>query len=122
MAMAGQRNRIGKRRQTRMRSVAPVEPYIERPVLAPPPVSTRVLVHGRRRFLRDGVALLLSGQPTLQVVGCSHRTSELLEMCTRAKPDVVVIHVELLDLDLITTVSELRQRFDHVRVVVVGGR
>lgn len=49
MAMATQRRRTG--RQTKVRSVAPVEPWIERPVVTAPvpaPVATyRVLVHGR---------------------------------------------------------------------------
>lgn len=125
MAMATHSRNSGRR--TKVRSLAPVEPFIERPTYAPAPtvaavVTTRVLVHARRKFLRDGVAFVLDGQPSMRVVASTHRNADLLEMCTRANPDVVVIHVELLDLDLITTVSELRQRFEHVRVVVVGGR
>lgn len=126
MAMATQRGRISRRR-TSVRSASRVEAWIEPPVHLPaaprPAVSTtRVLVHGRRRFLRDGVALLLDGQPTLAVVASTHCNAELIELCRTAAPDVVVINVELLDLDLISTVTELRERYADIRVVVVGGR
>ena len=126
MATPAQRSRTGGRR-TNVRSLIPVEPYIERPSCSTVPTmapvaTTRVLVHAARRFLREGVALLLAAQPSLRVVASTHRNADLLEICARAKPDVVVIHVELLDLDLLTTVSELRQRFEHLRVIVVGRR
>ena len=80
----------------------------------------RVVVHSHQRFLRDGVARLLDDVDDLVVVARTHRTRELLDSCERLQPDVVVIHVDLLDLELVTVVEDLRRRTPPMRVVAVG--
>ena len=84
--------------------------------------TLNVVVHSHQRFLRDGVARLLDDLDGLAVVARTHRTRDLLEVCGRVQPDVVVVHVDLLDLELVTVVETLRRRTPPIRVVAVGTR
>ena len=91
--------------------------------LRPAPVETLdVVVHGRRRFLRDGVAILLGGETCIDVIATTHRASELVQTCVDTMPDVVVLYVDLLDVDLIETVGDIRDAVPGVRVIAVGSR
>lgn len=84
--------------------------------------SIRVLVHSHARLLRDGVARLLDDAAGVRVVARTQRARDLVDATRRFGVDVVVVHVDLLDLDLMLAVTELRRGWPPVKVVAVGTR
>ena len=69
--------------------------------------------------LRDGLKLLLSLEPDLEVVGEAGTGLEGLAVVTRMKPHVVVTDVGLPDIDGVEVTSRLRDELPETRVLVL---
>jgi DNA-binding NarL/FixJ family response regulator len=80
----------------------------------------RVLVHSHARLLRDGVSRLLDETFGISVVARTHRACELDDTARRVAADVVVVHVDLLDVALIPAIERLRSGRLPVKIVAVG--
>ncbi|MGH3922474.1 MAG: response regulator transcription factor [Pseudonocardiaceae bacterium] len=83
-------------------------------------MNLRVAVQERKRFLRDGLAILLSDEPDIEVVGTATTAAELLRLCHEHSPDVVLIELEVDDWDPGALVAALRADHPAIRVVGVG--
>lgn len=78
----------------------------------------RVMVVDDHPVVRDGVALLLRGDPGLTVVGSAESGRAALARVAALRPDVVLLDLRLPDMLAPEVVAGLRARCPGVRVVV----
>jgi two-component system, NarL family, nitrate/nitrite response regulator NarL len=80
--------------------------------------SARVLVVDEHPVVRDGVALLLRGDPALVVVGSAESGRTALERAPQLLPDLVLLDLRLPDMLAPEVVVGLRELVPAARVVV----
>lgn len=83
-------------------------------------MSVRVAVQERKRFLREGLAILFSDEPDIEVIGTATTAAELLRLCDEHSPDVVLIELTTDNWDSGALVAALRADHPAVRIVGVG--
>jgi DNA-binding NarL/FixJ family response regulator len=81
--------------------------------------AIRVVLIDDHTVLRDGLKLLLSLEPDLEVVGDASTGSEGIQAAERLRPQVVVTDVGLPDIDGIEVTKRLRERVPESRVLVL---
>ena len=78
----------------------------------------RLLIADDHPVVRDGVALLLRGEPALVVVGAAESGRAALERASELKPDLVLLDLRLPDMLAPEVVVGLRELVPAARVVV----
>jgi DNA-binding NarL/FixJ family response regulator len=81
--------------------------------------GVQVVLIDDHTVLRDGLKLLLSLEPDLEVVGEAASGLEGIRVAERARPDVVVTDVGLPDVDGVEVTRRLRERLPETRVLVL---
>ena len=79
----------------------------------------RVVLIDDHTVLRDGLKLLLSLEPDLEVVGEAANGLAGIQVAMNARPDVVVTDVGLPDVDGVEVTKQLRERLPESRVLVL---
>ena len=67
----------------------------------------RVLIVERNPLLRDGLSLLIQGQPDLELAGATGSCEEAVELFVRHSPDVTLMDLDLPDSAGITTLRRI---------------
>jgi DNA-binding NarL/FixJ family response regulator len=80
--------------------------------------SVRVVIQERQRLIREGLSIFLDRRPSIEVVGTSVTASELVSLCEREAPDVVVLEADVTEWCANRLTETLRR--SHVSVRVVG--
>lgn len=80
-----------------------------------------VLVVDGHDMVAKGLAMILSGDPTMHVVGTARSIREATESCAKRSPDVVLMDVGLPDGDAAAAVSRIRAVSPSSKIVVVTG-
>ncbi len=80
-----------------------------------------VLVVDGHDMVAKGLALILSGDPTLGVVGTAGTVTEAAEWCARCRPDVVLMDIGLPDGDAAAAISRIRAVSPSSKIVMVTG-
>jgi DNA-binding NarL/FixJ family response regulator len=79
----------------------------------------RLLLAARQADLRLSLELLLSEQPTVEIVGVASESSGLLALIETSKPDMIVSDWELLVRPLATIPPEPDQSCPHLKTIVL---
>jgi DNA-binding NarL/FixJ family response regulator len=79
----------------------------------------RVLAADDQRVVREGLAMLLSLLPDVEVVGTAADGEEAVRLATAAQPDVVLMDLRMPHLDGAAATRLLRERCPDVRVIVL---
>jgi two-component system, NarL family, nitrate/nitrite response regulator NarL len=80
--------------------------------------AARVMVVDDHPVVRDGVVLLLRGDPALTVVGSAESGRSALDRAAELGPDLVLLDLRLPDMLAPEVVAGLRERVPAARVVV----
>lgn len=80
---------------------------------------TRVVLIDDHTVLRDGLKMLLSLEPDLEVVGEGGSGREGIRVAEATRPNVVVTDVGLPDVDGVEVTQRLRERLPETRVLVL---
>ena len=73
---------------------------------------TSVLLVDDHDLIRDGLGMVFSAEPTMEVVGAAKTVAEAIRMFSELRPDVIVTDLQLQDgtgLDVVRTVRRERQ-------------
>jgi DNA-binding NarL/FixJ family response regulator len=80
---------------------------------------TRVLIADDDDLMRAGLVELLSGDPSIEIVGKASTGREAVERTRRLDPDMVLMDVRMPDLDGIGATRELASAAPRTRVLIL---
>jgi DNA-binding NarL/FixJ family response regulator len=80
---------------------------------------TRLLIADDDDLMRAGLAELLSGEPSIEIVGQARTGREVVQRARRLKPDVVLMDVRMPDMDGIAATAELAGAAPNARVLIL---
>jgi DNA-binding NarL/FixJ family response regulator len=80
---------------------------------------TRVLIADDDDLMRAGLAELLSGDPSIEIVGEASTGREAVERARRLGPDVVLMDIRMPDLDGIAATGELTRALADTKVLIL---
>lgn len=82
-------------------------------------MPVRVLITDDHALVRQGVRMLLSQDPDLEVVGEAGNGREALERTEALRPQVVLMDLLMPEMDGLTAIPEMRQRFPEVEIIAL---
>ena len=71
------------------------------------------------RILRDGIALIISQQPDMQVVGAASSGEEAVTLFARVHPRVTVMDLQLPGMSGLDAIRQIKQQAPDARIVVL---
>jgi DNA-binding NarL/FixJ family response regulator len=80
--------------------------------------ALRIAIQDRQRLYREGVALVLAGEPDIEVVATAATAADLVSATAEQHVDLVVLELDVEDWDACRLVAALRKR--HPGLAVVG--
>ncbi|MDN3260897.1 response regulator transcription factor [Streptomyces sp. CSDS2] len=80
-----------------------------------------VVVAGGHTLLLSALCALLAREGDIRVVGQTAEVGQVMDLARAHHPDVVLLHLERMDLAAVHTVLELRSRCAGTRVIVMTG-
>ena len=80
---------------------------------------TRVLIADDDDLMRAGLVELLSGDPSIEVIGLASTGREAVARARRLDPDVVLMDVRMPDLDGIGATAELARAAPRTKVLIL---
>lgn len=91
---------------------------IQKNVHAPLPIQ--VVLADDHDLVRSGIKALLSTVDGVQVIAEARSGKELLQLLESVKPDVVMTDISMPEMDGITAIAEIHNRFPDVKVLVLS--
>ena len=82
-------------------------------------MTIRVVAADDQRVVREGLALLLSLLPGVEVAGTAADGNEALALVARERPDVVLMDLRMPGLDGVAATRRLRAEHPSVKVIVL---
>jgi len=79
----------------------------------------RVLLADDHKMVREGLRLLVDGQPDLQVVGEAANGREVLVKARELKPDVIVMDLSMPELNGLQATTQLKAELPDIKVVAI---
>jgi DNA-binding NarL/FixJ family response regulator len=86
---------------------------------ADPPPTLRIVVADDQASVREGLALMLGLLPDIEVVGVAANGQEALDVVAAARPDAILLDLNMPVLDGTETTRRLRALHPEVAVVVL---
>jgi DNA-binding NarL/FixJ family response regulator len=79
----------------------------------------RLVVVDDHDLVRSGLKALLSTQEGLTIVGEAANGREVLDLCRRARPDLVLMDVRMPEIDGLEATREINRHFNNVSVLIL---
>lgn len=79
----------------------------------------RVLIVEDHSLLAEGIRHLLANYPRYKVVGEVSNGLAVYDACLRLSPDLVLLDLNLPGMDGIDIISQLRRRWEELRIIVI---
>ena len=80
----------------------------------------KVLIADDHKLIVDGIKRALETQADFEVVGECSSGSQVLSMVGRTNPDLVLLDLRMPGADGLTCLSQIRQRYPSVKVVILS--
>lgn len=78
----------------------------------------RIIVTDDHPVVRDGLVAILSTQPDFAVVGDAASGQETLDLVREARPDIVLLDLEMPEMDGVETLRQLQRLAPEARVII----
>ena len=79
-----------------------------------------VVIVDDHELARGGLRSLLAGAPQLTVAGEAANAADALDLCTRIRPDLVLLDLKLGDSDSLALIHAIHEVCPHTRVLIVS--
>lgn len=80
----------------------------------------RILIIEDNRVLRDGLTIMLDGQPDMHVVATIGSGNNVLQNARQSKPQIILLDVGLKNLNELSVVESVRKNLPDARVIGMG--
>ena len=84
-----------------------------------PRKKTNILIIEDNRLLRDGITLMINGQPDLKVVGAISDTIKSMSKISLLKPEVILIDLGLSNQNSLQVVKSIKDKFKEYKIIVM---
>jgi pilus assembly protein CpaE len=84
------------------------------------PEKIRVLIVDDIAETRENIRRMLQFDTNIEFVGAAKTGREAVELSQQAKPDVIVMDINMPDMDGITATQEIKKRTPHIQVVILS--
>jgi DNA-binding NarL/FixJ family response regulator len=81
--------------------------------------STRLAIVDDHELARDGLRDMLADEIDLEVVGEAANGREALLLCSRLRPDLMLMDVRMPEMDGLAATREIKQRYPGISVLMV---
>src|ERR687894_2767906 len=81
--------------------------------------SARLVLADDHDLVREGIRAVLEGEPDLEVVGEAQNGREAVEVCRRARPDLVLMDVRMPEMDGLAATRAIKEELPETSVVMV---
>ena len=78
----------------------------------------RVVIFEDNRSLREGLTAMIGGTPGFECVGAFPNCNNLLKNVTHAKPDVILMDIEMPGINGIEAVSLIKEEFPEMKILM----
>ncbi|MFT8363002.1 MAG: response regulator transcription factor [Sporolactobacillus sp.] len=82
-------------------------------------MTIRCWICDDQQMVREGLKMILSLHPDIEIVGESENGRRLLEQLTSAAAEVVLMDLRMPELDGIATTRVIKQRFPELKIVIL---
>lgn len=89
-------------------------------VLPTVPSAIRLILVDDHAVVRDGLSAILSSQEDMNVVACAATAREGMECISKHKPDVVLMDLRLPQMDGLSAVSLIHEKYPAVKVLMLS--
>ena len=79
----------------------------------------RLLIADDHSLIREGLRILLDGEPGLDVIGEAGNGLEAVEQCVSLSPDLVLMDVRMPKMDGLAATRAIKERFPAISVLIV---
>ena len=79
----------------------------------------RILLADDHKMVREGLRLLIDGQPDMRVVGEAANGREVMQKARELKPDVVVMDLSMPELNGLQATERLKSESPEIKVVAI---
>ena len=79
----------------------------------------RVLVCDDQAVVTDGLEMILDADPEIEVVGMAHDGAQALELIPDAKPDVVLMDLQMPGMNGVQATRAIKEQYPQVKVLVL---
>lgn len=80
----------------------------------------RILIVDDQNLIRETIQMYLEQEPDLKVVGYAEDGNGALEQIAQLDPDVVILDLEMPDMDGLTAIQIIRDRFKDLKILVLS--
>jgi pilus assembly protein CpaE len=84
------------------------------------PDKIRVLIVDDISETRESIRRMLQFEPSIEVIGVAENGKQAIEMAQQAKPDVVIMDINMPDIDGITATEQIRKKVSYIQVVILS--
>lgn len=84
-----------------------------------PKKKTNILIIEDNRLLRDGITLMINGEPDLKVVGAISDTIKSMSKISLLKPEVILIDLGLSNQNSLQVVKSIKDKFKEYKIIVM---
>jgi two-component system response regulator DegU len=81
--------------------------------------NTRLAIVDDHDLAREGLKDMLADEPDIEVIGEASNGREALLLCSRLRPDLMLMDVRMPEMDGLAATREIKERYPSVSVLVV---
>jgi two-component system response regulator NreC len=83
-------------------------------------MSIKVVLADNHQQVRQGLALLLDGEPEIQVVGEADDCVTAIKLIQELSPQVVILDICLPDINGVEATRRIASQFPHIKIIAVS--
>lgn len=82
--------------------------------------TIRILVVDDQNLIRQTIQMYLEEEADLEVIGYAENGATALQQIEKLNPDIVMMDLEMPDMDGLTTIQIIRDRFSQTKILVLS--